>query len=144
MNMMKLILIFAAVFTASRSFADPATPASNKHLKVVDSKDVEMVGIEYAKKHPRSFIMRDCPVIGNRDSGLYHLPGQPNYNQMLIINRCADKGKCLDNRQCFDTIEEAVATQVLACPLNANGTVKKCKKAEKVQRAYAPAMTKKI
>jgi hypothetical protein len=76
-----------------------------------DTKDADYIGIAHTKKHKLQYIMRDCPVVGNTTSGIYHMPGQPNYKQMLIVNKCATKGSCKDNRRCFDDEAEAIATQ---------------------------------
>lgn len=141
--MKSLLIIAFTLFTASLSFAKPETKPVNKRLVIVDSKDVEMKGIEFAKKNKNAYIMRDCPVIGNKDSGLYHLPHQPNYNQMLVINKCADKGKCQDNRQCFDTVEEALATDVKACAI-VDGRLTKCKKDNRIVRKYAASKAVKL
>lgn len=54
-------------------------------------------GIAYGK----DFTAKECPVVGNTNSMIYHVPGQKYYDRMLIRN----KGK--DNRRCFQTEEEA-------------------------------------
>jgi hypothetical protein len=45
----------------------------------------------------------ECPVVGNSDTHIYHVPRDRNYAQMLEEN--IDKKK--DNRVCFKSREEA-------------------------------------
>lgn len=45
----------------------------------------------------------ECPVVGNTDSKIYHVPGGMSYSKMLRQNK---KG---DNRQCFKSEKEAIA-----------------------------------
>ena len=49
------------------------------------------------------FTENECPVVGNSDTHIYHLPGDRNYGQMLEENK--DKKK--DNRVCFKSRVEA-------------------------------------
>lgn len=53
--------------------------------------------IGYAK----DFTKEECPVVGNTNSMIYHLPSQKFYDRMLIRNR----GK--DNRRCFPSEKDA-------------------------------------
>ena len=43
------------------------------------------------------FTESECPVVGNSQTYIYHLPGDRNYGQMLEENK--DK----DNRVCFES-----------------------------------------
>lgn len=45
----------------------------------------------------RNYTPEECPVIGNTETGIYHVPGDRNYRQMLVEN----KNKKKDNRGCF-------------------------------------------
>lgn len=45
---------------------------------------------------------QDCPVVGNSESGIYHVPGDRNYRQMLQQNTGRK-----DNRVCFQLRAEA-------------------------------------
>lgn len=47
---------------------------------------------------------KDCPVVGNRQTHIYHVPGDRNYDQMLQENTSKK-----DNRACFKSVEEAEA-----------------------------------
>ena len=49
------------------------------------------------------FTENECPVVGNSDTRIYHLPGDRNYGQMLEEN----KGKMKNNRVCFKSRAEA-------------------------------------
>ncbi len=49
------------------------------------------------------FTENECPVVGNSETHIYHLPGGRNYGQMLEENK--DKKK--DNRVCFKSRVEA-------------------------------------
>ncbi len=49
------------------------------------------------------FTENECPVTGNSETHIYHLPGDRNYGQMLEENK--DKKK--DNRVCFKSRVEA-------------------------------------
>lgn len=45
---------------------------------------------------------RDCPVVGNVETRIYHVPGDRNYGQMLQENT-----RKRDNRICFKSHAEA-------------------------------------
>ena len=49
------------------------------------------------------FTESECPVVGNSETHIYHLPGYRNYGQMLEEN--IDKKK--NNRVCFKSRVEA-------------------------------------
>ena len=49
------------------------------------------------------FTESECPVVGNSETHIYHLPGDRNYGQMLEENK--DKKK--NNRVCFKSRVEA-------------------------------------
>lgn len=49
------------------------------------------------------FTEKECPVVGNSETHIYHLPGDRNYGQMLEENK--DKKK--NNRVCFKSRVEA-------------------------------------
>ena len=49
------------------------------------------------------FTENECPVVGNSDTHIYHLPGDRNYGQMLEENK--DRKK--DNRVCSKSRVEA-------------------------------------
>lgn len=121
---MKYFILFAFIFCfsdkiiAAESFAKLKAPIN-------DAKDADAIGIELAQKKKNQYLMRDCPVVGNTQSGIYHLPGQPNYKSMLVVNKCAKKGKCTDNRRCFDSEAEALETEV--CVKNTCRKYKKSK-----------------
>lgn len=51
----------------------------------------------------RDFTEKECPLVGNSETYIYHLPGDPNYGQMLQEN----KEKKKDNRVCFKSRVEA-------------------------------------
>lgn len=51
----------------------------------------------------RNFTEKECPVVGNPETLIYHLPGDRNYEQMLQEN----KEKKKDNRVCFKSRLEA-------------------------------------
>lgn len=46
----------------------------------------------------------ECPIVGNSQSNIFHVPGGASYNKMLIKNA---SGK--DNRVCFSSQEDAIA-----------------------------------
>lgn len=50
----------------------------------------------------RDYTERECPIVGNTKSRIFHLKGCPNYMQML------EKNKGYDNRQCFKNRAEAI------------------------------------
>lgn len=50
-----------------------------------------------------NFTEKECPVVGNSETFIYHLPGDRNYGQMLQEN----KEKKKDNRLCFKSRLEA-------------------------------------
>ena len=49
----------------------------------------------------------ECPVVGNTESGIYHVPGGLHYSEMLRENKDVKEGKKKDNRQCFGTEQDA-------------------------------------
>lgn len=49
------------------------------------------------------FTESECPVVGNSQTHIYHLPGDQNYGQMLEEN----KDKKMNNRVCFKSRVEA-------------------------------------
>ena len=65
----------------------------------------------------------DCPIVGNLNSGLYHVPGQAKYAEMLKINKCAIEQKCEDNRICFETEAEARAGKKIFVTKNRQVTI---------------------
>jgi hypothetical protein len=50
----------------------------------------------------RDFTEKECPVVGNSETHIYHLPGDRNYGQMLQENN-----EKKDNRVCFKSRVEA-------------------------------------
>lgn len=108
---MKAILLFLFLMTSAAQIGFAAEAEVAIRAPIDDSKDADMEGIAWTKKHKLQYIMRDCPVIGNTESGIYHMPGQPHYQRMLVVNKCAKKGKCKDNRRCFEDESEASATE---------------------------------
>lgn len=55
----------------------------------------------FTKSFASDYSTADCPVIGNTETSIYHVPGGKHYGKMLRKN----KGK--DNRKCFKTEDEA-------------------------------------
>lgn len=56
-----------------------------------------------------AFMLNTCsrdedPVVGNKNTGIFHIKGCPNYERMLI------KNKGYDNRIYFKDQEEAIAS----------------------------------
>ncbi len=49
----------------------------------------------------RDYSAKECPVVGNTDSGIFHVPGKVSYGKMLRKNKRGD------NRKCFKTMKEA-------------------------------------
>jgi hypothetical protein len=49
------------------------------------------------------FTEKECPVVGNSETHIYHLPGDRNYGQMLEENM----GKKKNTRVCFKSRVEA-------------------------------------
>jgi hypothetical protein len=49
----------------------------------------------------KDYTPEECPVVGNTNSKIYHLPGGRSYAKMLRENTHGD------NRQCFKTEDEA-------------------------------------
>jgi hypothetical protein len=49
------------------------------------------------------FTENECPVVGNSETHIYHLPGDRNYGQMIEENK--DRKK--NNRVCFKSRVEA-------------------------------------
>ena len=56
---------------------------------------------ELAARKP-AYAPNECPVVGNTNSRIYHVPGGQFYERMLVLN--AD-GR--DNRRCFASETEA-------------------------------------
>lgn len=54
------------------------------------------------RAYAQNYSPESCPVVGNTNSYIYHVPGGQFYQRMLIKN----KGR--DNRRCFNTESEAV------------------------------------
>ena len=50
----------------------------------------------------RDYTEKECPIVGNSETHIYHLPGDRNYGQMLKENK-----KMKDNRVCFKLRVEA-------------------------------------
>lgn|GEM_PF-5107255 len=50
----------------------------------------------------KDYSSKDCPVIGNTNSSIYHTPGGRYYAKMLRLNQ--DGG---DNRRCFQSTASA-------------------------------------
>ena len=88
-----------------------------------------------------TYRMQDCPIVGNLETGLYHTPAQPNYKQMLVKNKCAESGECQDNRRCFDSEEQALAAEVVACP-QINGRVDRCSESQKISRHFIKSQSR--
>ncbi len=108
---MKALIIFLILMTGFATSTFAAEAEIVLKAPIDDSKDADMQGIALTKKNKLQYLMRDCPVIGNTESGIYHMPGQTHYQRMLVINKCAKKGSCKDNRRCFDDESEAQATE---------------------------------
>lgn len=53
-----------------------------------------------SRNQSRSFA-KNCPVVGNSNTRIYHVPGDRNYGQMLEENTRTD------NRVCFQSTSEA-------------------------------------
>lgn len=51
----------------------------------------------------RDYTPKDCPVVGNTNSKIYHVPGGVNYRRMLQENKKPSR----DNRECFPNEEAA-------------------------------------
>lgn len=49
----------------------------------------------------KDYTPTNCPVVGNTNSYIYHVPGGSHYAKMLRQNRYSD------NRKCFKTEQEA-------------------------------------
>jgi hypothetical protein len=60
-----------------------------------------------AAVYAKDYTPDECPVVGNTESGIYHVPGGLNYRRMLVENKAVKEGKRRDNRKCFRTEEEA-------------------------------------
>ena len=52
-------------------------------------------GVDYK----RDLTKKECPVIANKKTKIYHVEGQKKYKQMLKKN----EDKKVDNRKCFKT-----------------------------------------
>jgi hypothetical protein len=57
----------------------------------------------------RDFSESECPVVGNTESGIYHVKGCPNYEQMLAQNKHSDNRKCFKSRGEADTNNYRIA-----------------------------------
>ena len=55
-----------------------------------------------ALAYGRNFTPQECPVIGNSNTRIYHVPKDRNYRQMLVENKTTK-----DNRVCFNTSSAA-------------------------------------
>lgn len=64
---------------------------NNNNVKLCENSNK----IRYSKKC--------CPIIGNTQSMIFHVPGGEYYNMML------EKNKGLDNRMCFRNKKDAIA-----------------------------------
>ena len=51
----------------------------------------------------RDYTPKECPVVGNTNSGIYHVPGGRYYLRMLQQNKRGD------NRACFGSEAAAIA-----------------------------------
>jgi hypothetical protein len=51
----------------------------------------------------RDYTPEECPAIGNAQTRIYHVAGDPNYRQMLVENKKAKT----DNRVCFKSLSAA-------------------------------------
>jgi hypothetical protein len=56
---------------------------------------------ELAARKP-TYTPNECPVVGNTNSRIYHVPGGRFYERMLVLNA---NGR--DNRRCFASETEA-------------------------------------
>lgn len=45
----------------------------------------------------RDYTPQECPVVGNTNSGIYHVPGGRHYWQMLQQNKYGDNRACFPN-----------------------------------------------
>lgn len=111
---MKALFILIIALTGFNAFAHEVEEPVALKAPIDDSKDADMIGIKLAKSKKLTYLMRDCPVVGNTESGIYHMPGQTHYQRMLVVNKCAVKGKCKDNRRCFESEAEALSTDYCA------------------------------
>jgi len=50
----------------------------------------------------RDFTEKECPIVGNSETRIYHVPGDRNYGEMLQENK-----ERKDNRVCFRSSQEA-------------------------------------
>ena len=50
----------------------------------------------------KDYSEKECPVVGNKKSGIFHVKGCLNYMQML------EKNRGYDNRECFKNRGEAI------------------------------------
>lgn len=50
----------------------------------------------------KDYSPKECPVVGNTQSTIYHVPGGQFYGQMLKKNENGD------NRKCFQSEQEAI------------------------------------
>ena len=51
----------------------------------------------------KDYTSEECPVVGNTETYIYHVPGDRNYREMLQENENKQK----DNRRCFESRLEA-------------------------------------
>lgn len=82
---------FLIVIAMSFHFLAIAEEDVQLHSPINEATDMDVVGIKLSKQKKLVYLMRDCPVVGNTESGIYHLPNQPNYQQMLVVNKCGKK-----------------------------------------------------
>lgn len=104
-----IALIFSAQAWAAEESYSQADQAAVRELDALEAaKDPEQQWIASAAK-ANKYMRQDCPVVGNTQSNIYHMPGQPNYRMMLVVNKCVAKKTCKDNRKCFEHEGEAKA-----------------------------------
>jgi len=68
-------------------------------------EQTEREGTRQSERHGTGqyFTENECPVVGNAETHIYHLPGDRNYGQMIEENK--DRKK--NNRVCFKSLVEA-------------------------------------
>jgi hypothetical protein len=45
----------------------------------------------------KDYTASECPVVGNKSSGIYHVPGGAHYRKMLKQNKQGDNRECFQN-----------------------------------------------
>jgi hypothetical protein len=45
----------------------------------------------------RDYTPQECPIVGNKNSGIYHVPGGRHYLKMLRKNKRGDNRDCFQN-----------------------------------------------